>query len=288
MKIFDSISNNIQFQTLGKSNIDIAYRELGEGSYTLLFIHGLGNSMIGWENNIQKLSNHFRCIAVDLPGNGLSSKDDYPYSMPFFANCLLDFIATKELSNIVLVGHSMGGQIAMWMSHLQAAVIAKLILIAPAGLEKFSTLEKTMMKGSMSLLDFGMTDESKLKKALLASFYHLDDTAKDMIAMMVKTVGLHTGKHYSKMIEKCIQSMLQDSPHHFLNEIYQETLLLFGDMDAMIPNKIFHPYTTTSLAQQSIANFKHGHLTMINNGGHFVHWEKAREVNQAIIDFLSK
>ncbi len=288
MKIFDTLANNIQFQKLSKSNIDIAYRELGQGPYTLLFIHGLGNSLIGWENNIKNLAASFRCIAVDLPGNGLSSKDDYPYSIPFFANCLIDFITTKKLSNIVLVGHSMGGQVAMWMAHLQPNIISKLILIAPAGLEKFSTLEKTMMQGSMSLLDFGMTDKSKLQKALLASFYRLDDTAKDMIAMMVKTVELHTGKHYSKMIEKCIQSMLQDTPHHYLHEINQETLLLFGDMDAMIPNKIFHPYTTTSLAQQSITLFKHGHLTIINNGGHFVHWEKANAVNQAIFNFLSK
>src|SRR5205085_2786592 len=72
-------------------DVEIAYCEEGKGAHTLLFVHGLGNYIPVWENCIRELSNDFRCIAVDLPGNGLSSRGDYPYSMFFYAESIARF-----------------------------------------------------------------------------------------------------------------------------------------------------------------------------------------------------
>lgn len=286
--MYTTNTDSILFHQLQNTNIQIAYRDVGQGKNCLLFIHGLGNSLIGWEKNLNGLSSKYRCISIDLPGNGFSSKDKYPYSIEFFARSVAAFITELGIEKVVLVGHSMGGQIALWMTHFFPELVEKIILIAPAGLEKFTALEKTMMSTGMSFIDWSMSDKSKLKKALLASFYHLDTDSKTMIEQMVQSVELHTGIHYSKMIDLCIQSMLEDMPHHFLKDIQQQVLIIFGEMDAMIPNKFIHPYSTATLAQQAVQYFKAAELAMLPLAGHFVHWEKSKEVNKLIDEFLSQ
>ena len=92
---------------------NIAYIDEGKGPKTLLFIHGLATYSLSWRKNIEGLKNHYRCIAIDLPGNGLSDKGDYSYSISFFAEAIVEFIQNMGLKNVCLVGHSMGGQIAM-------------------------------------------------------------------------------------------------------------------------------------------------------------------------------
>lgn len=59
------------------------YIDEGEGD-TFLFIHGLATYALSWRRNIDELKKSYRCIAVDLPGNGLSDRADYPYGISFF------------------------------------------------------------------------------------------------------------------------------------------------------------------------------------------------------------
>ena len=64
---------------------EIAYIDRGQGPYTLVFVHGLGTYFKSWQNLVNAQSMENRCIALDLPGYGKSSKGDYPFSMQFFA-----------------------------------------------------------------------------------------------------------------------------------------------------------------------------------------------------------
>ncbi|MEN0006821.1 MAG: alpha/beta fold hydrolase, partial [Bacteroidota bacterium] len=120
----------------------IAYVDEGEGSKTLLFVHGLGSYLRAWDKNISVLSKDYRCIAVDLPGYGKSSKGNYAFDMQFFAQALQQFIQQLDLKEITLVGHSMGGQIAMHVVLDEVAAVEKLVLLAPAGFEVFTDQEK--------------------------------------------------------------------------------------------------------------------------------------------------
>lgn len=279
---------DIQYHKLADVDITIAYKETGTGDEVLLFIHGLGNSLIGWEMNAGPLSEDYRCVAIDLPGNGFSSRDGYPYSIDFFAHSVAAFIRENGWSGITLAGHSMGGQVSLRMAYLFPDLIAKLVLIAPAGIEQFSQFEKTIMTAGMNFFDIGMTHQHKLRQALLASFYKPDTNAYRLIEEMVSLTDRQPAIAYKKMIDQCIQSMLDHPPHPYLDLIGQQALVIFGDKDAMIPNKIFHPYSTASMARKGIRHFRDAQLMLIPNGGHFVHWEKAAEVNAAIRDFMKK
>src|ERR1700742_1729400 len=102
----------INYLTLS-NGCKVAYIDEGKGEKTLLFIHGLATYSLSWKKNIEYLKKKYRCIAIDLPGNGLSDRGDYPYSMNFFAGSVYDFIRLLGLKNVCLVGHSMGAQVAM-------------------------------------------------------------------------------------------------------------------------------------------------------------------------------
>ena len=68
---------------------EMAYIDEGKGDTTLLMVHGLANYCGVWVKNIESLKKHYRCIAIDLPGNGYSDGGDYPYGINFFSGCSL-------------------------------------------------------------------------------------------------------------------------------------------------------------------------------------------------------
>ena len=91
----------------------IAYREEGTGPQTLLFIHGLASYMPAWNRNISYLKQYYRCIAIDLPGYGKSSAKDHPGTVAFYTAIIKSFIEKCNLGQVTLVGHSMGGHLAL-------------------------------------------------------------------------------------------------------------------------------------------------------------------------------
>lgn len=96
------------------NDIEIAYLDQGpKNGEIIIFIHGLANASLVWQWNTLLLSETLRCICIDLPGNGLSSRGDYSYGMTFYRDCVMEFLNALQIKNVTLAGHSMGGQIAI-------------------------------------------------------------------------------------------------------------------------------------------------------------------------------
>src|SRR5688572_30556556 len=110
-------------------DIHISYMDEGKGDSTILFIHGLANYAPVWQYQLAELSKTNRCIAIDLPGNGFSSRGEYPYTMFFYAECVVRFIEKMELKQVVLTGHSMGGQIALIIALRYPHLLDRLVLV---------------------------------------------------------------------------------------------------------------------------------------------------------------
>ncbi len=267
--------------------LDIAYMDEGQGTNTLLFIHGLGHSALGWVKNIDYLKQYYRCIAIDLPGNGLSSKGEYPYSMHFFAESIAAFIREQQLTDVYLAGHSMGGQIALTLALNHPELLKGLVLCAPAGFETFSEWEKSLYRNTMYFVDMVSNEETSLRKAVQNSFYIMPDNAPAFIQQLVDLMHLQDRSHYRYMIERCISAMLEEPVYDRLNDIKQPVLTLFGERDNLIPNRFIHPVSTRKLATDTVAKFDHARLEVIAQCGHFLKWEKAAQVNSFIRDFIN-
>ena len=265
----------------------IAYVDEGTGPQTLLFVHGLANYAMGWHRNLEALKSQYRCIAIDLPGNGLSEGGPYPYSVSFFATCLIDFIGRMGLSNVCLIGHSMGGQVVI-KAVLDAPHCAeKLVLCAPAGFEQFTFIEKALYQQSIQYAQWLSTDEASLRHTLWNSFYQFPAAAEAMIKQLTSLIHLQQTKDYNRMVDACIKSMLDEAIFTRLKEIKQPVLVLFGEQDALIPNKLMHLTTTRQVATDGTRQLKNGKLMMLARCGHFLQWEKATVVNKLITEFIA-
>lgn len=279
----------IKKHKLKQSSIDIAYMDEGQGAKTILFLHGLGHSALGWVKNIKELKNNFRCIAIDLPGNGLSSfSNQYPYSIHFFARCIHDFIEEMELDNVYLVGHSMGGQIALMYAHLFPESAKGLILCAPAGLEVFNSWEKTMYKSTMQMIDLINTEEQSLKQAIQNSFYKMPKDVLELTNGFIDLMHFQDKAQYKYMLESCMKGMLNEPVAKYFSKIKVPVFVIFGEHDNLIPNKFIHPTTVKYFATKAIQDFPNAELFILPNCGHFLQWEKPEELNAIIEKSLNK
>lgn len=267
-------------------NCNIAYMDEGAGEHTLLFIHGLANYAPVWKKNIEVLSEHYRCIAIDLPGNGLSDKNAHIYSMTFFADCVHHFIQELGLKNVTLVGHSMGGQIAITTLIKYPDCASSMVLCAPAGFETFSAIDKTLYYTTIHFFDFLSSEEQSLRKTIEMSFHSRNPHAEHIIKELTAIQKTYKLNYYRRMIEACIKGMIEEPVIDKLLFIEQPILILFGEEDALIPNRMIHHFTTKKLAEEAVKKLFNAQLKMLPNCGHFIQWEKSDAVNQHIREFL--
>lgn len=266
---------------------DIAYIDTQRGGKTLLFVHGLAGYHGVWTRNIDELHGEFRCIALDLPGNGFSSYgENHDYSISFFVQCLKEFVDALQLQQVYLIGHSLGGQIAIKFTADYPHLVEQLVLCAPAGFETFTAFEKNMYQSTFHFFNFFSSDDNSLAKSITTSFYHYTGQADDLITHSLELLKRYPAGAFRKMIESCIQGMLDEPVFQLLKKIKQETLVIFGERDVFIPNRLLHPYNTRHIAEEGIAQLKNGTLELLPRSGHFVQWEKCKEVNSLIKEFI--
>ena len=272
------------------NDIKVAYVDEGKGDKTLIFIHGLGSYLPAWKKNIEVLKSDYRCVALDLPGYPKSSKEDYAYNMTFFAEVVVEMIAELKLKNPVLVGHSMGGQVAMTAALNSENIIQNLILIDPAGIETFTEKEAAILKSVLTPEGVKNTSVEQIKKNFDVNFA-AGVTPEDALFMYNDRLYMRDTEveyeHYCNMIPKCVAGMLNEPVFERLKDINVPTLILFGEQDYLIPNKYLHPaLTTQQVAESAASQIANNQLFMIPNAGHFAMWDNAKMVNTKIQHFL--
>jgi pimeloyl-ACP methyl ester carboxylesterase len=248
--------------------IKIAYTQAGKNNKEcILFIHGLGENLQTWTRNISILKKDFHCIAIDLPGHGLSDKGNHPYSPYFFASIVNEIIVGLGLRDVILTGHSLGGQVAIMAALSNISLVKKLVLIAPAGFENFSEQEERwLINHSKNYLN-PITD--------LSIFSMIQDTNNNF----------PTNEIYSKIVT----GMLDQPVFDHLHQIEQPTLVIFGENDPFIPNRfLHHDSSPKTIAETGTKQIRNASLNLIPGTGHFIHIEKADMVNRLITGFIDK
>jgi len=114
---------------------DVMLRVLrdGKGDTTLVLLHGYGESLMAYRTTFDQLVRRYRVVALDLPGFGLSDKPDRAYDLASYDRRLSDFLRRWVRGPIVIVGHSMGGEVAAQLALSHPDQIVALVLISPAG-----------------------------------------------------------------------------------------------------------------------------------------------------------
>ncbi len=112
----------------------IHYREAGTGPIVLL-LHGFCEDLSIWEGAFKVFSNHYRVIAVDLPGFGRSTRPETPFALTDIAASLNNWRREKKIHEAFLIGHSLGGYVALAMAKIDSSWIRGLGLFHSTALQ---------------------------------------------------------------------------------------------------------------------------------------------------------
>ena len=287
-KEFDEIDYRYQVEKIKIRNINVAYIEQGEGETVFLLIHGLGSNAKAWLKNIPELAKQGKVIAVDLPGYGKSDKDYYPYSLSFYADVLTEMLDKMNIKKAVFVGHSMGGQISIVTSLKYPEKVDKLVLISPAGFERFEEGEGDWMKKVMTVELIKETTTRNIDVNLRSNFYEIPEDAYFMITDRIQIKGAKDFEKYCYAVSRNVTAMIDEPVWDKLDIISQKTLIIFGENDGLIPNSYLHGGETVKIARIGEETIPDNKLVMIPECGHFAQYEKSEIVNNAIISFINE
>ena len=123
------------------NGVTIAYSDTGRADTTLLFVHGWCINKSYWEAQVAHFAAHYRVVTIDLPGFGDSGKNRDKWDTQTFAQDIDSVIAQLGLKNVVLIGHSMAGDIV-----LQSATNNPGKVIGIVGVDNFKTVGRPFTK----------------------------------------------------------------------------------------------------------------------------------------------
>ncbi len=111
----------------------VSYAHAGKGP-VLLLIHGMAGNFQNWQEVIEPLARHHTVLAPDLPGHGGSAPGFGDYSLGALAAGLRDLLAALGHDRATIVGHSLGGGIAMQFAYQFPEMTERLVLVSSGGL----------------------------------------------------------------------------------------------------------------------------------------------------------
>lgn len=109
--------------------IRIAYETHGEGTPALVFVHGWSCDRSYWEGQLQPFSRQFKVVAVDLAGHGESGLGRKTQTMAAFGGDVAAVVEKLGLEHIILIGHSMGGDVIVEAARRLPGRVAGLVWI---------------------------------------------------------------------------------------------------------------------------------------------------------------
>ena len=169
-----------EIKEIRRNDVVIDYHLIGKGDTTLLFVHGAFIDQSYWKEQVAYFSQHYLVITIDLPGHGKSGRNRKNWSMQAFADDVSEVINTLKLKNVILIGHSMGGNINLITACQQSSPIIGFIGIdnfknaATPFPEVYKPTMDSIQKGLRN--DFENTNEKYVRLALVTPQTPVDVT----------------------------------------------------------------------------------------------------------------
>ncbi|WP_375334215.1 alpha/beta fold hydrolase [Flagellimonas sp. C4] len=274
---------------LQEQDMEVHYLHTGHGTTKWVMVHGLGSYSKAYTKILSNLPEHVEAYALDLPGYGKTPMGDQPISMENYATIVNGFVEELGLDKVVLMGHSMGGQIAITLALKNPKWLKNLILFSPAGIERFSMEDRKWFDTvATESLYLNLTDE-QIRQNFNINFYgnQLPQDAEFMYQDRLKIKGdPEAYKQYCSTIAASINAMLSSPVYNHLGAIEVPTLVLFGRNDLLIPNRILHPdLTIEQLMEKLNKDYPNIPNTIIDKAGHFIIWDQAQHVIELTNEF---
>jgi pimeloyl-ACP methyl ester carboxylesterase len=246
--------------TLSSDKVAINYYEKGNAPETLVFIHGFSCNSNYWWAQLNYFSKHYKVISVDLGGHGKSGQNRENYNMTQFGQDVVDVMNDANIDQAILIGHSMGGPVAV-----EAAVILKERAKAIIGIDTLHDVAKEPASSFVKLMVgtmFRFSQESATEKAT-ADFF-------------IESTNTELSNWIKEGSRKAPVDASRGSLQSLLGMNYPEQLSKIN-----IPIKTLNSrYFRDTNVEGNLEQYKKLNIEFIDDVGHFIMMERPTEFNQ--------
>jgi pimeloyl-ACP methyl ester carboxylesterase len=263
-----------------------AFVKAGRGP-ALLLIHGIGDSSETWRRLIPDLASDFTVVAPDLLGHGGSDKPRADYSIGGYANGMRDLISVLGIDRVTVVGHSMGGGVAMQFAYQYPERCERLVLVSTGGVshEVHPLLRLAAAPNTdfvLPLMSLGITRRAvrSVFWAMEAMGTDLGRDAEDMMRVFDALPDATSRRAFVRTLRAAVDWRGQAIT--MLDRCYltsgMPTLLVWGLHDAVIP------YRHAKVAHAAMPGSR---LVTFEEAGHFPHHRDPDRFAGVLRNFVS-
>lgn len=234
----------------------------------ILILHGWNLSSAKYKPLQRELENKgYMVLSIDLPSFGKANPLIHPYDIQDYGKYIIDYLNKKNIKKIIIIGHSFGGRIGIYLSLNYSKLIEALILSGTPGLgADLTSKEKIyLFMAKLGKVIFSMP--------ILSIFA---DMARKF---MYKLVGSYDYYKTSGVLRKTFQNIVGYRLEPLLDKINIPTLIIWGQSDKIVPVKV--AYGMNKL-------IKNSRLVIINDSRHGVPWTHPKEFADEVEKFLKK
>ncbi len=255
-------------------NKHIYYKQQGRG-IPIMLIAGLCSDSVSWLPVIFGLAKYFKVITIDNRGVGRSSKDNSNISIEDMTDDCADLINYLGLSPVVVLGHSMGGMIAMDLSIRYPELVDKLILEATA--PTMSNRNVYMLQDWVTFLRNGMDKKLWLRNMYYWIFSPSFFNDKVMLEQYIDMALRYRYPQSVNSFENQVIALSKFDCQNALSEIKANTLVVYGEQDLLFPAKETERMFDTICNMNSIT---------IKNAAHSIHMDEPEVFVKNVVDFI--
>jgi pimeloyl-ACP methyl ester carboxylesterase len=255
---------------------NLSYLQAGAGEPAIVLVHGFGASKEIWWSTIVELAALGRVLALDLPGHG-GSPLLQAARMPQIARRIADFCDARDLSRIVLVGHSMGGNVAVELVLARPALVERLVLVDPAAhsteMPIYSSSARVNALQRWAALRAGMVLAQKV--GVVGRFVPHRHRGGFVLPALRRASFL--ARHDIDALHRQLDSLFANPIGARLGELHLPTLVISGEFDPLVP-----PAHSRRVAD-AIAGAR---FALVRRAGHNPMDERPREFERILREFL--
>jgi len=264
----------------------ISYLTAGEGP-VLLLVHGIASDSEAWRASLSLLARRARVIAPDLPGHGASGKAPGDYSLGSLASSLRDLLVKLGHERATLVGHSLGGGVAMQFAYMFPERTERLVLVSSGGLGRTVNplLRAATLPGSELVIAAAIGPLTALGRAGVA-------TVRRLGLRVAPDLG-EVGRGFATLADREGRAAFLDTLRSVVNFSGQRvdasdrlylaarmpTLLLWGERDPIIP---------AAHGLRAAERMPGSRLLTFADSGHFPHIDDPHRFAATLLEFIEQ
>ena len=265
--------DTLQYLFTEVGGLRVRYADRGFGDSVVLLLHGFGGDLDNWMFNLDSLAEKHRVLALDLPGHGQSVKTNVDPSLSGMATFVRKFLDVLSVSSVHVVGHSMGGAIAMQLASDSPETVKSLGLICSAGLGP--DINSDYLRGFVEA-----QSQQELKLVLQQLFA---DESLVNLQLVNDLLNYKRIDGVEATLNALSETLISAGEHTFLTDNIVASgipvLVIWGKQDRIIP--VSHAQNFSAAGGYCVE------VKIFDSAGHMVQMEKAYEVNRSLLNFLA-